>query len=116
MENLRVYPVEQIASMITDFSTRSGVEIIKLIKPMTTFQPSIQGHWNCFTNSDYNINKKLDWKTIDLKNAWDYNDISFSKRYRKHEKDKIVDRPSLTYEEKSELPLGKWGPVLDPEY
>nr|CAB3263980.1 39S ribosomal protein L43, mitochondrial-like [Phallusia mammillata] len=107
---------DEILEAVETLAGRSGLPLIRIRKDWHTYTPSIQGEWHPFVNKkDYDIQKKIDF-SIKLWDAWTPRKNAWAKYYRADELDKLTNRPILTYEEKSELPLGKWGPQLPPIY
>nr|XP_009857917.1 39S ribosomal protein L43, mitochondrial-like [Ciona intestinalis] len=106
---------DEILQKLDTYSNRSGVEILKIVKDIHTDHPSIQGQWHLFTNNTHNITKKLDYQTK-LYDTWEHLSNPWEQYYRQHEKHRLTNRVKLTLEEKKDLPLGKWGPVLKPRY
>lgn len=107
---------EEIVDKCYQLRDLSGQEIMKRLKTMHTDFPSIQGEWTPFTNlKNYSIKSSPNC-TIMPRNAWDYLAQPWKSYYRGHEIEKLQNRPKLTVAEKSELPLGKWGPKLRPTY
>ena len=107
---------DDILKVFEGFLDRSGVQLVRILNDTTTQYPSIQGQWHPFTHKkDYDVTKALDYSTK-LGNAWDPVGQPRKRYYRKHELNKLKNRPALNYYEKSELPLGKWGPPIAPQY
>ena len=116
IKELKKLDCDDIQTIVDSYTLRSGVEIVEIIRDTSTKCPSIQGQWHPFTHKkDYNIKESLDY-SVKLFDAWEPIPNPWLKYYRKSELDKINKRPKLTYEEKSERPLGKWGPDLPPLY
>ena len=107
---------EDILTMLEELAFKSGLELIEIKKDSSTKYPSMQGQWHPFTHKkEYDITKSLDYSTK-LVNAWDPLGQPWKNLYRKNELHKLESRPKLTFEEKINRPLGKWGPVLPPRY
>jgi len=117
VHNLDKLTSSDIKETLEILVNKSGLEIMKIKKNFHTDWPSIQGQWHPFmNNTTYNINEELNAKTH-LVNAWDPLPETYLRRYyRKKELHKLHDRQKLTIEEKKKMPLGKWGPVLNPIY
>lgn len=116
LKELKKLDCDDIQHHLDWYALRSGVEVVEMIKDTSTDYPSIQGQWHPFTHKkDYNIKEPLDY-SVKLFNAWDPVGHPWKRYYRKNELDRINKRPKLTYEEKTEKPLGKWGPDLPPAY
>lgn len=107
---------EEIHDKCEELKSRSGLEILRRRKNIHTDYPSIQGEWTPFTNfKRYDIKHKPNL-VVSTKHAWEHVGNPWQGMYRQSELHKIGNRQRLNHEEKSKLPLGKWGPVLSPEY
>jgi len=116
IHSLAKLDLEDINILLDTLCNRSGLEIVRIRKDHHTHVPSIQGEWHPFLNKkSYDITKPLDFSTK-LYDAWTPVGSAWKHCYRQHELHKLHNRPKLTYNEKAELPLGKWGPVLKPQY
>ena len=107
---------DDILNALDLLAKRSGRERIRIIRDNSTHYPSIQGQWHPFMHKkSYDISKQLDSSTK-LYNAWDPLGYPWRSCYRKTELYKLESRPKLTFDEKVNRPLGKWGPILPPKY
>jgi len=107
---------EDILELMDIYAQRSGIEIMELKKDFHTDYPSIQGQWHPFLNNKkYNITKKLDF-SVKKYDAWDKIENPWEGCYRKSENSSAAKRVELDPEQKQKLPLGPYGPDLQPRY
>jgi len=116
IHELKKKDCDDISNALDILTKRSGLELMRITRDYTTKYPSIQGQWHPFTHKkNYDISKSLHFSTK-LYNAWDSVGNPWKSCYRKNELYKLGNRPKLTLEEKTNRPLGKWGPILPPKY
>ncbi|XP_039272773.2 large ribosomal subunit protein mL43-like [Styela clava] len=107
---------DEISKKCEDLKDRSGLEIMRRRKNIHTDVPSIQGEWTPFTNfKKYDVKYKPNF-AVETKHSWDSFPAPWTGLYRRNELYKLENRQKLNYTEKSQEPLGKWGPILRPKY